>query len=1109
VLCVTLPALLTGGTSGIAMAYILLRRTIIRNPTGSSAFTETCDFFDTVARKPYSTKTGTQQNNPFELTKGDEVYRYEYRPGKTRLVLYDGNGSVYTQNITLPSTGVGTALALKLIPASVGATDQDASDACFDLTGQFGVAPYQLEVTGQGGNATGYYQTATSQLEIYPVRFYNLKTGQYFLKVTDATGDFRTQLVDIGVTFYGYPRGTALADSLDGRLYRKWWLANELRTELRNYSSSQGTTSFTLPYGTLVDAYLLPGSNGTVWRQVYADGGIGAFGAGVYLVDTSTASTSTLELENLILFNPDTTAEQNGGAIVEVQAGIGPLQFTLSGGAVPIINTTGRFDRLPKGDYQVLVTDALGTKLTVLFTLTDRYRFWKYESYFDLDGTPHRVELWRRDFSGLPSRVQGAGQPVIHKSDGLQSALGGQGDLPSAVNTSVELNFLAEIDLFEEVVLGDDRNCRCDYYYNGKLYFRGYVKPNIYTAPLLDGLQPVSIIATDGLADLKTTDMLGHRGQRLSGHRPVLHTLLHCLSRCQISLPVQIYTNRRDSAMATLDAPEEVATTNRTGYYDEEKGEPADQRTVVDALAQLLGGTLVQREGMWQIRSALEASLNAPGRAYLPAGTPLGDVTAVAPTNTILSPGKNRWHWLDSAQTKQVRPGWKSLKGEADAGWLKNALPAGNVFSDVNAWLSDFSQLQSVNGWHPPVGVSFPLVLLRVGEKGKDHSTLWPRSFGLSVRDDRYLTSPALPLASGLEAVPAFLTFTGKLAPTEYYVDYDNKPLPSPTTAAVATLPYEVVIDGHSSGVKLAEFKLVPSTSGADQTVEIPLEALPSGAQTAVLRVYSWQAPATNLFTSASAYSPFVDYKKGDVARDDYNQGKNLFVARRDQAASPGGKPPAQLQPPEEWARIEPVDAATGQLLVTSVGVQLRPQNATWDGEDNFRADGPGGTVRPTEPLKSYHTDVPLSAGLFSGNLFAFGRGVGLLDGTQTTSWARSIDKAASPLFEANVLDSLALRANNAWLIPGTIRHDHCAPPLLLDSVDSPNDAPSKRFLVGASTWDTQAARCEVSLLEIGASGALDLPDGARLTHEAYQYAPGKYAFRVRGVHGGGRRRIH
>jgi hypothetical protein len=1088
------------------MSYVQLRRTILPNNTGVGApFSATVVYFDTLKRKPVALQFDSQVNDPAELTKGDEVFRYEYRPGQVRLVLYAGNGLVRTKNLNGATPGVGSALKLKLSAAAT-VTNPDLKDGCFDLTGQYGVAPYQLEVTGQG-DAAGYHQTSTSQLEIYPVRHYNIGKGVYFLKVTDATGATAFQLMNVGVGKDGAPQGSILLDTVvRDRLVRRRWLFNELRTQEDSVYLNQGNGNYTPPYGTLVDAYLLPGSGGATWRQVYAGHQVygQSNGGEVYFVDTSTASASNLALDNLILFNPDTTAEQNGGALLEMEGGVAPLRYALTGPGGAQANTTGQFEGLAGGAYEVAITDALGGRALASFVLEDRYRLWRYLDYYDLDSTPMRIEFWRRDYAGEPSTVLLSGEPVILKSDGLTSTLGGQGDVPSVVNTSLKINVLAEIDLFESVVIGDDRNCRVDFYCQQQLHFRGYLTPDIYTAPLLDGLQPVSLTATDGLADLKDADMLGHLGQRLGGHRPVLHTLLHCLSRTQISLPVQVFTNRRDSAMSDADAPELLTTTNRAGYYDEEKGTAADQRTVTDALAQVLGGTLVQRQGSWQVRSALEAALDAPGRAYQPAGTAAGELVAPAPTDTVLPPGTDRWHWVEGAQANHVRAGWKYLLGSTDVGWFKNAFWQGAVFSDAAAWLDDASKLRGTSGWRPPAGQPFPLVLQRVGEKGKDHSTLWPRSAAGSSRDGRYLESPVLPLAAGLEAVPAFITFTGKFIASEFYADAAGVTVGAPTAAKTATLPFEVVIDGHvASGVGLATFDLAKDNAAKDTTFELPLAALPAGAQSATLRLYSWLAPDAGQLDQATdlASAGGLVFVKDSLVKSDFGTGVyRLFAAKRDFVGPP-------LTNTDDWAELTATNASSGTLLLSSVGIQLRPQGATWDGEDNFRADGPGGNIRPTETLKSYHVDVPLTAGLYAGNLYAFGRGTGLTDGTMTTSWSRSLDKDASPLLEANVFDQLALRANPSRLVPGLIRHNKSRPPLLLDSVDLPFDLPGRRFLVAASAWYTMAAQTDVSLIEIGVGAdapAPEFPAGGRVVPQLYEYAPSQYAPYGRAIAGGG-----
>lgn len=1078
------------------MSYKLLRRTIQPDPANPGGLVATEIYFDTVKRTRYPTQFGTSQNNPFELAKDAEVYRFEYAPGKTRVVYYNGNGSVYTKNLQLPSTGIGTALALKVLPTSSNTTGSGKADACFDLTGQFGVAPYKLEVTGQRGAATGYYKTAVSPLEIFPIRFYNLASGEYFLKVTDATGDFRTQLLQITDGDASTERSFPLQTRFSGFGYiRTYWVYNALA--IGGIPTAQNIGTFQAVAGTLADGYLLPGSNGQTWRQVYSDGK-----DDVYFVDTSTAGTSSLALENLVLFNPTSGPEQNGGVLLEMRASAPPLTFTLNG----ITNSTGRFDNLGAGLYAVLVADSLGATLTVSFTLTQRYALHWYLDFSDLHGVPCRLEMWERDYKGAPVLIKGQVRPVVLKSDGLNTALGGQGDLPPAVGTSCQLSLKVKLGELDDITVGDDRLCRVDVRRAGKVAFRGYVQPGVYEGELQDGLVNVSVLATDGLAGLKGTYFTGHNGQRLTGYRPILHSLLHCLSRCGVSLPLRAFTNSRDASMATLDAPEEASATNRTGYYFDDKDEPENCRTVVDALAQALRGTLVQREGTWQIRSILEAATDAEGRAYLPAGTALPAVVALAPTAIIRPPKVGTLHWLRSVEPQKlsVRQSWKSLTGSTNVGWLKNAYPAGDVFSDKYAWLEDLSQLRTINGWAPPVGTAFPLVLVRGGEKGTDLATQWPRSLKLSARDDRYLAGPALPLVGGAEAVPAYLSFTGRLVPSETYLDYDNNLVASPTTAPLAYLPYELVVDGHALGVRMAELKLV--TDAKDISVEIPLAALPSGAQSATLRVYSWQALNTNKFSTAPVYNSFKSYLKGDVVTYDRGQGlgKQLFVARRDFGIDYANNNPL---PPEEWAVLEATDLATGQLLLSSVGVQLRPQGATWDGQDNFRADGPAGTVRPTEVLNVYHADVPIGAGLFSGNLPAFGKTIANVDGTMTTSWSRGIDLAPSPLFESVVLDGLSLRSGNSKLLTGALSHLGTEPVYLLDSLDAPSDVPGRRFCVGAMEWDMKKGCTRVSLIENGAGA--DAPDpyanlsGVRVTNSFYEYKPGFFAAVARGTHDG------
>ena len=1078
--------------------YIQLRRTLTANPAGAtSPYTATVAYFDTVLRKPYYTRLASQVNDPAELKQDEEVYRYEVRPGRARGVYYNGNGSVYTKN--LGQVAIST-LSVKADTTAPFTEAADSADASVDLTGTLGQPPYEVTLVGTIGTpSANYRQTGVSPSENYPVRFRNMPQGEYVALVKDARGFLAPLTINV-LPGTGKARGPLLQQSTFAFIYSlKIWRLNNL--DVKYYPSFQPgrPDDYQLPYGQYVDGFLLPGSAGKTWRQVYSDGK-----GDVYFIDTDTALKSLLELDNLIVFHPDTPTGL-GGFIVEMNATAGPLTFTLNGQR----NQTGRFDSLPAGTHPVQVTDATGKTLTVPVQLACRYALWRTLDFSDVAGKAVRVELWRQDYTGQPAALTGDADPVVLKSDGLNGATGGQGDVPPVVGTSCELRFLEPADTFEAVLIGPEFLCRADVYYGGQLEFRGYVQPALSNQPLLAGAQALTLTATDGLAQLADVGFLGHVGQRLYGHRPILHNLLHCLSRTGVALPLRLFVNRRDATMADDDAPELAATTNRTGYWDEGKNDPENLRTALDGLAQALGGTLCQRGGTWQVRSALEARAAAPGRVYLPAGTPAGLPMAGAPTFTITPPTVGAPHWLDAQQLKQVRAGWKSLTGQTDVGYFKNAFPAGAVFSDKNAWLPDLSQLRAAAGWHPATGATFPLVFTRAGDKGSDYTTVWPRSFNGSTTDGRYLESPLLPLAAGTEAVPAYLTISGKLVPTDYYQDTENNSFISPITPAKASLAYELVIDGQGTGQQLAELKQVESSAAKDVTFEAKLPALPSTAGGAVLRVYAWTAAETDLLTTAQLVDPnglgIGVIQKDKIVRYDFGTGVyRLFIARIDNAPVV-----TFLLGPSVYglyfAEIPATNAASGQLLLSSVAIQLRPQQATWEGADNFRADGPAGTVRPSEALKVYHPDPPLSAGLFGGNLFAFLRGVGLLDGTQPTSWARRIDLKPSPLFESNVLDGLALRAGASRLLTGPLRLGP-VPVRLLDSLDAPRDVPGRRFLAGSVEWSLKHRRNDVSLVEIGPGAGASppvLPPGARVTHGLYQYAPGQFVPRARITHNG------
>jgi hypothetical protein len=1043
---------------------ILFRRLVTATPTSTLApYVALNEYWDDEKRTIYRDQETSTLNDPSEVAVDAELARYAVRPGLARVVRYAGEGQIYTQDESVtggPGGGGVCTLAAPAITPNPAATSNGLSgDASVSVVCSSGVQPYTLALRLQ--NEALVLATATSASTAQPAQFGSLNPGRYQVTVTDAVGCVRTGLFDVfGGAGSNGPYGPDLrvTYSYANGLYRTFWNPITKAVEVFFRATGPGDDPNSdydnpTPLGQPIDGYMLP--DGYTWAVVTSDGA-----GGVLFTYSDTRKPGLLELHNVIFFHPDRPQDATGGVLVECTATDYPLSFQLGDGTGTTYgppNATGHFDGLTADTYAVTVTDSQGRTLSVPFSLRARYgKRWHLDAD-NIDSLTWTVEIWQMGYTGAVEAICGAGEtPVRLKSDGLNSSIGGQGDLPPAIGTSCELNLLATVDQLADVQLGADRDFRVDAYRAGALEFRGYVSPDIYTADMQYGLVPVSLTATDGLAALKDTDFTGHVGQALTGRWPLLNTLLHCLSRCDVALPVRIATNRRPAELASTQAPEQFVLTERAGYAALDKAEPLDMRAVVEAVAQTLGGTLVQRAGQWEIRSGLEAAgIYTKARAYRAAGSPLNVQSIGAPTGLVRPPRPVRtagagWYWLDNSQRLSIRAGWKSLAAASDAAYATNALPAGDAFGNDTGWNQSLDALLPTVGWSENAAMpGFPLLLERAGEKNTDLGTRWPQANGPA--DARYLQSGLLPNAPENENIPWALKIVGRLVA----LDADGRVVvmpPTPGQSRTATVALEVVTDGQRPAVPiLAAFDLPSSVTAGDTTLTFPLGPLPAQSRITRLRLSPW---------TGTTLSGVV-------------------------------------------------------LLIKQVSLVLQPQGVTWDGKDNFRADSNRGTVRPTDAVKVFHCDVPLKAGLFEANAYAFRRATTVAGGALTTIWARPTDLLAAPLLESAAFDGLALRAAPSRLLNGVVRYVNTAPPRMLDTVDAPDDLDGRRFLVASVSDDLRAGEVEVALVEIGRGTARTTPDplagfpaGVRLL-DGVTFAPGAPVIpgagtpRVRATHHG------
>jgi len=1091
------------------VAFITLRRESVANQAPATGFTVSYVQWDTTNRKrsQETLQSATDPGN-FELAIGDLVSSFCLNSTQ-RQVLYNGDGTVSTKDVLNAPACASSLGNLSIVnPGCSAAYVQDGTLAV-SWSGAAGPVIVRCALVVPGGeNTTPYYseQTVAGNAFTFPVPAGGpFRVGGRVGRLTDynpnvglGPGRYRVEVSEVST-------GAMIGADVNVAPYRSTGNGDIL---LLNAASVGGTNELTFASGALtvvvkraigqilVGVRIVPptGStllslrvtaiNATRARLNAAFYGSSGLSSGTVTLDNASIPASApgvgdllpsfyyalpagtligaptnagaifsngqggvqigartqdfvprLEVDNIILFHP-AGPTKTGGVVVEVHTSeeheadpFVAYRLYDAGGQLLQTNLTGRFDGLLAGSYTVGVTTG-GRTVDVPVVLRSEYSP-KWQLRFDdlKNNAPCRLELCVKGYTGAPVPVeedsicgQGDGPgPVSLSTEGLS---GGdtQGDLPDSIGSSLTMRLRTAPGLLQDVLLAD-RNCRADFYYNEVLQSSCFVEQGIYDEALLAGPVDVELVAACGLAGLKDVDFAGHVGQELRGRRSVVNTLLHCLSRTGLSLPLAIYTNRVAAEMTTDEAPELAAFTDRLAYGKD--GSPLDMRSVVDACCQLLGGTLVQRGGAWEIRSALEAATATTGRLYGPAGSGGSLAPLPSPAGRIVPPdqaaidagaptlARQAWYWLGASQRRQRRAGWKFYTGTADAVFAANALRQGDYFSDAAFWDESATVLRPETGWLIGGG-PFPLALVEAGGESSEFAASWPRATQGSPYG--YLESELAPLVADPEGLAYEISIEAKLWLRSDEGEKDG------TTASVWVEILSDDIYGPVSTGAVLTFKAVGSLRDGFTTAKalIPVGLLP-GQRHARVRVHSY----VYAYNVAGNSRPRVE---GDTA-----------------------------------------------LLVKSVGIQVLPQGAKWDGKTSFVASGPGGSVRPGTPLEVFHIDAPDRAGLFNGTALAFRNTVTHGPLGPTTQWRRRDDLRPAPLLANAVLDVLALRANPSQLLTGTVRHLGY-PPEALDAIDAPYDVNGRRFCVGSRTWDVRPATTSVVAFEIGAGQFITPP---------------------------------
>ncbi|GAB2958958.1 hypothetical protein GCM10027048_27670 [Hymenobacter coalescens] len=509
----------------------------------------------------------------------------------------------------------------------------------------------------------------------------------------------------------------------------------------------------------LVDSYYL--TDGRTFREARHDGA-----GNLRFTDTVPAEESRrgqLRILNIIQTDIDTAGTATGSLWVEAESPAPPLTYRLAPqpalvlGGPPVLvdateNATGQFSGLAAGAYDVTVRDAAGQSVTEVVVIEDAYRPRWELSYDNLRGTAKRITICQRGYTGAVEAVCGSGEPVVR--GWAATGTDPSGVLPEALGSTLRFEVrTATARQFQQVALTDDRAFRVDHYSAGVLDFRGYLPVVLYDESLLGAGQVVTLEAADGLGGLRETAYLNHRGQPMEGRRPLLATLLHCLSRTDTNLPLYCGINLRDVHMADDADPLLAAWARRDAYY--EAGKETDCRTVVDAILKTFHAILVQRNGAWWVVALNEIAEETYGlRGFAPNGETVPAPAVPAPwhirkAGTTDAPG--RIQWRDASQRVQVLPPTKALRVTVPLQLIDNQLPDGTF----QQWRPDNSA---------PVGWTNNGVSLSKAPGAKARTSLLRLGVGASLANAALL-SPVIEHRSGSDETPVRLTLKARVQP--------------------------------------------------------------------------------------------------------------------------------------------------------------------------------------------------------------------------------------------------------------------------------------------------------------------------------------------------------
>lgn len=149
-----------------------------------------------------------------------------------------------------------------------------------------------------------------------------------------------------------------------------------------------------------------------------------------------------------------------------------------------------------------------------------------------------------------------------------------------------------------------------------ELKWIGYVISSNYSEAYLAPPYPVTVVATDGLADLKSYQFLDEGGNKFRDNITALSAIQEVLSKTDLEINIQTAINRFEESMTTglSDDPLNQCSFDPSIFYT--TSETANCSEVLSEILKPFGARILQRNGKWIVYSIEEFVTTATFREF-------------------------------------------------------------------------------------------------------------------------------------------------------------------------------------------------------------------------------------------------------------------------------------------------------------------------------------------------------------------------------------------------------------------------------------------------------------------------------------------------------------